>query len=216
MFPAITRSLCVQRATTPQHWCEPFLSSCMLRIFGLDAPAPGSITLAPGTSSPVSLAVRAAGSFTWLVTFSCVGLPSGVTCQFQPSSASPVAGLRALAEFPASGRLKSIAAAAGVGAVVVMLTVISELPLPEGSCAGLKLHTVNAGSPAQAIPTIPGKVPVLGFTARVKTAIFPRATATLPGAADMAKSKFWFGNAVNVTGAECVVDAPSTPLMLNA
>jgi len=61
--------------------------------FGVNAPAPGSTTLAPGTSSsPISFAVWAAGSFTGLVNFSCGGLPSGVTCRFQPSSANPSAG----------------------------------------------------------------------------------------------------------------------------
>src|SRR6185369_9893423 len=39
--------------------------------FGLNAPAPGSLTLSPGaSSSPVSFAAWAAGSFTGLVTFS--------------------------------------------------------------------------------------------------------------------------------------------------
>jgi len=61
--------------------------------FGLGVPTPGSITVAPRTSSvPVSFGVSAAGSFTGVVTLSCGGQPVDITCQFQPSSASPTAG----------------------------------------------------------------------------------------------------------------------------
>ncbi len=61
--------------------------------FNLSAPAPSAVTLAPGTSSgPISVVVSAAGAFSGAVSLSCGGLPSGVTCQFQPSSANPTAG----------------------------------------------------------------------------------------------------------------------------
>src|SRR5438552_13142431 len=51
--------------------------------FGLTAPAPSSVTVAPGnTSGPVS--------------FACSGLPAGAACSFQPAGpVSPVAGVSA-------------------------------------------------------------------------------------------------------------------------
>jgi hypothetical protein len=61
--------------------------------FGLSALSPNSLMLAPGTTgSPVSFTVSAFGAFNGTVNFSCRGLPSGVTCQFQPPSAGPIAG----------------------------------------------------------------------------------------------------------------------------
>ena len=61
--------------------------------FSLGAPSSAGITLAPGASSaPISLTVSAAGVFTGTVALSCGSLPTALTCQFQPASASPTAG----------------------------------------------------------------------------------------------------------------------------
>lgn len=61
--------------------------------FGLSMPTPTAITLAPGASSvPITLTVTAAGAFAQTVSLSCGSLPAGITCQFQPASASPTAG----------------------------------------------------------------------------------------------------------------------------
>jgi len=94
-----------------------------------------------------------------------------------------------MSRIPASGKLRSNAAEADKGAVVEMLIVTTELPLPSETCAGLKLHEVNAGSPEHEMLTLLGKVPVFGFTLALKSALFPRPTATLRGDADMEKSK---------------------------
>lgn len=62
--------------------------------FALTAPAPGSITVKQGaTSGAVALQVTAAGAFDRAVNLSCTGLPTGVTCKFQPSATvEPVSG----------------------------------------------------------------------------------------------------------------------------
>ncbi len=111
---------------------------------------------------------------------------------------------------PARGTLVS-RTAAELGAVVDMLIVTTELPLPDKTCAGLKLHNVSAGKPEQDTLTLLGKLPVFGSTATLNSAVLPRATATLDGVADIAKSKVWLGKAVNVRDAECAMAAGSVP-----
>ncbi len=60
--------------------------------FSLSAPVPAAVTVAPGASSvPISLMISAAGAFTGTVALSCGSLPAGITCQFQPASANPIA-----------------------------------------------------------------------------------------------------------------------------
>lgn len=92
-----------------------------------------------------------------------------------------------------------------------MPIVTAELPLPAEICAGLKLHDVSAGKPEQEMLTLFGKVPVFGSTVTLKSAVLPRATATLDGDADIAKSKARLGKAVNVSEAECAMAAGSVP-----
>jgi hypothetical protein len=62
--------------------------------FTLGPPSPSSVTVTPGnTSASVSLLVSALGSFSGSVTLSCSNLPTGASCQFQPSTAvSPTNG----------------------------------------------------------------------------------------------------------------------------
>ncbi len=58
--------------------------------FSLSTPSPAAITVEPGKTSPlVSFAVSAAGPFDQVVSLSCSGLPSGATCNFQPSQVTP-------------------------------------------------------------------------------------------------------------------------------
>lgn len=60
--------------------------------FALSPPNPSSVTVnEPGVSTPVHLRVTAAGSFTGEVTLSCLGLPTGASCAFSPSSVNPTA-----------------------------------------------------------------------------------------------------------------------------
>lgn len=64
-------------------------SSLTLNVvdFNLSVPSPNSLTVGPGqTSKPVQFEVTAAGSFDDTVTLSCTGLPTGATCNFQPSN----------------------------------------------------------------------------------------------------------------------------------
>jgi hypothetical protein len=56
--------------------------------------------------------------------------------------------------------LVSRIAAAELGAVVDMLTVTAELPLPDKTCVGLKVQDVNAGRPEQETLKSFGKAPV--------------------------------------------------------
>lgn len=95
-----------------------------------------------------------------------------------------------------------------------MLTVTTELPLPDGTCEGLKLHEAKAGKPEQDRLTVFGKFPGLGFTVTLNKAGLPRTTATVGGAAVMEKLKFGFGIAVKVNATECVVFAVSVPTAL--
>jgi hypothetical protein len=112
---------------------------------------------------------------------------------------------------PAKGVMASRAAADELGAVVDMLTLTDELPLPDKTCVGLKVHDVNAGRPEQERLTSLGKLPVFGLTVTLKSAVLPGATATLDGVADIEKSKVWCGKAVNVSEAECAMAAVSVP-----
>jgi len=63
--------------------------------FGLTAPAPSSVTVAPGnTSGPVSFQVTAVGAFNSAVSLACSGLPAGAACSFQPAGpVNPVSGV---------------------------------------------------------------------------------------------------------------------------
>src|SRR5438105_7564943 len=63
--------------------------------FGLTAPAPGSVTLAPGnTSGPISFQVTATGAFNSAVSLACSGLPAGAACSFQPAGpVNPASGV---------------------------------------------------------------------------------------------------------------------------
>ena len=76
-----------------------------------------------------------------------------------------------------------------MGAVVDMLTVTAEPPLPDATWRGLKLHVVSAGSPEHERLTFDGKLPVFGFTVMLNNAVLPTATVTLEGVADIEKSK---------------------------
>jgi hypothetical protein len=63
--------------------------------FELTAPAPSSVTVAPGNSpGPVSFQVAAAGAFNAAVALSCSRLPAGAACSFQPTGpVNPVSGV---------------------------------------------------------------------------------------------------------------------------
>src|SRR5205814_6802658 len=63
--------------------------------FGLTAPAPNSVTVAPGnTSGPVSFQVTAVGAFNSAVSLACSGLPAGAAYSFQPAGpVNPVSGV---------------------------------------------------------------------------------------------------------------------------
>ena len=71
----------------PATITHDFSLSLHILDFVLGAPVPSTVTVAPAsTSVPVSLQVSALGSFAGSVALSCSNLPSGATCQFQPSS----------------------------------------------------------------------------------------------------------------------------------
>jgi hypothetical protein len=111
----------------------------------------------------------------------------------------------------ASGKLSQYAAARELGAVVAIVTVTAELPLPVGTWAGLKLHDARAGSPEHPTLRVFGKLPVLGSTVTLNSAVLPRATETLGGVADIEKSNAGFGIAVKLNALECAVVAVSVP-----
>ena len=92
-----------------------------------------------------------------------------------------------------------------------MLTVTTELPLPEDTCGGLKLHDAKEGRPEHAKLTALGKIPGLGVTVTLNTAVPPLATATVGGVADIEKLKLAFGIAEKLSATECVVVAVSVP-----
>lgn len=55
--------------------------------FSLSPPSPASVSAIPGaTTAPISLSVSGLGSFAGTVTLACAGLPTGASCQFQPST----------------------------------------------------------------------------------------------------------------------------------
>lgn len=55
--------------------------------FSLSAPAPAKVTVAAGTvSGTIVFALASVGSFNGQVALACSGLPSGATCNFQPSN----------------------------------------------------------------------------------------------------------------------------------
>jgi len=62
--------------------------------FNLTAPSPDSITVGPrSVSPPVRFQVTAQGEFQQTVDLSCSGLPTGASCNFQPSSSvNPTSG----------------------------------------------------------------------------------------------------------------------------
>ena len=83
--------------TDPSGVAHNFPLTLHVVNFNLTPPAPSSIMVnRPNSSVPVSFQATAAGSFGAAVDLSCTGLPSGATCNFQPSStifptsASPV------------------------------------------------------------------------------------------------------------------------------
>jgi hypothetical protein len=60
--------------------------------FGLTTPSLSKVTLGPATSPAISFQVTASGPFAQSVSLSCTGLPTGATCNFQPStSVNPIA-----------------------------------------------------------------------------------------------------------------------------
>lgn len=91
------------------------------------------------------------------------------------------------------------------------MTVTTELPLPDGTCEGLKLHEAKAGKPEQDRLTVLGKFPGLGFTVTLNKAVLPRTTARVGGVAVTEKLKFGFGIAVKVNATEWVVFEVSAP-----
>ena len=71
---------------------------------------------------------------------------------------------------------------------------------------------VSAGSFEHENVTSLGNVPVVGLTSILKLAACPAGTdALIGGMVTIVKSKFWLGNAVKVTGAECVIAERSLP-----
>ena len=71
---------------------------------------------------------------------------------------------------------------------------------------------VSAGSFEHENVTSLGNVPVVGLTSILKLAACPTGTdALVGGMITIVKSKFWLGNAVKVTGAECVITEGSLP-----
>lgn len=84
--------------TDPQAVTHDFPLVLHVVDFTLGAPSPATVNVAQGAiSSPVSLSVSAAGTFSGQVTLTCAGLPANAACNFQPSnvvsptSASPAA-----------------------------------------------------------------------------------------------------------------------------
>jgi hypothetical protein len=120
----------------------------------------------------------------------------------------PVSGAKTIA---ISGRAGHSAAVLELGAVVVMLTVTTELPLPDGTCAGLKLHEANAGRPEHVRLTLFGKVRGLGFTVTVNNAVLPRATAAVGGVAEIEKVKIGVDIVVKLSATACLMAAVSLP-----
>lgn len=71
---------------------------------------------------------------------------------------------------------------------------------------------MSAGSFEHENVTSLGNVPVVGLRSILKLAACPAGTdALVGGMVTIVKSKFWLGNAVKVTGAECVMAEGSFP-----
>ena len=79
---------------------------------------------------------------------------------------------------------------AGTAAVVAIVSAMTERPLPEPTCAGLKVHVVKAGSFEHENVTLLGKLPVVGFTSMLKTAGCPAEIDAFGGVIPIVKSKF--------------------------
>ena len=76
----------------------------------------------------------------------------------------------------------------------------------------MNTHVVSAGSFEHENVTSLGNVPVVGLMSILKPAAWPAGTdALVGGMVTIVKSKFWLGNAVKVTGAECVIAEGSLP-----
>ena len=74
------------------------------------------------------------------------------------------------------------------------------------------MHVVSAGSLEHEKTTSFGNIPVVGLTSILKLAACPADTdALVGGMVAIVKSKFWLGNAVKVTGVECVIAEGSLP-----
>lgn len=95
---------------------------------------------------------------------------------------------------------------------VVMLQLTVELPLPALTEDGLTSHVARFGSPEQAKLTSVGKAPLVGFKVTLKVAVCPAEMEVSGGETLIEKSKFSLVVDVNVTGAECVIDAASLPV----
>src|SRR5581483_3752945 len=95
---------------------------------------------------------------------------------------------------------------------VVMLQLTVELPPPALTEDGLTSHVARFGSPEQAKFTSVGKAPTVGLKVRLKVAICPAETEVSGGETLIVKSKPPLAVEVNVTGAECVVNAASLPV----
>ena len=83
-------------AVAPGYTQSPITSA--VYIINIPAPPDFSLSLAPailtidsGKSGSTQVSVNAINAFTQSVSLSCSGLPTGVTCGFSPSSASPAA-----------------------------------------------------------------------------------------------------------------------------
>jgi hypothetical protein len=86
--------------------------------FGVSTPSPAATTVRRGNSTGhFSLSVSASGSFNSAVKLSCVGLPTGASCSFSPSSTvSPVSGSPVAVSFTIS---TTSAAKIGTAAITV-------------------------------------------------------------------------------------------------
>ena len=120
----------------------------------------------------------------------------------------PVSGIKTIAT---SGIATHSPAALELGAVVVMLTVTTELPLPDGTCVGLKLHAARFGRPEHARLTLFGKLAGLGSTVALNKAVLPRTMATVGGVAEIEKLKFGVAIAAKLSAIECFIAAASLP-----
>ena len=66
------------------------------------AASPGTVSIGAGGSGTVTLTVTPQNAFNSAVTFSCSGLPSGVTCLFNPSIVTPSGGVSATTQLTLS------------------------------------------------------------------------------------------------------------------